>query len=191
MVFNTWMMNRTLSHDTGADGTNAETHQEGTPQTFDDLLKSNPEFQREFDRRMSKGIETREKALREQAEKERDAAVTEAQRVAQMNAAEKEQHEREKREEALKAREAAVHLREMRAQGQDMLAEKNLPLSLLPTLNLSTAEALKESVDAVEKAYRESVQAGIKAGMRGTPPPAGHGSGGDQMAEMRKAMGLK
>ena len=138
-----------------------------------------------------KGIETREKALREQAEKERDAAVTEAQRVAQMNAAEKEQHEREKREEALKAREAAVHLREMRAQGQDMLAEKNLPLSLLPTLNLSTAEALKESVDAVEKAYRESVQAGIKAGMRGTPPPAGHGSGGDQMAEMRKAMGLK
>ena len=191
MVFNTWMMHRTLSPDTGADGTNAETHQEGTPQTFDDLLKSNPEFQREFDRRMSKGIETREKALREQAEKERDAAVTEAQRVAQMNAAEKEQHEREKREEALKAREAAVHLREMRAQGQDMLAEKNLPLSLLPTLNLSTAEALKESVDAVEKAYRESVQAGIKAGMRGTPPPSGHGSGGDQMAEMRKAMGLK
>ena len=191
MVFNTWMMHRTLSPDTGADGKNAETHQEGTPQTFDDLLKSNPEFQREFDRRMSKGIETREKALREQAEKERDAAVTEAQRVAQMNAAEKEQHEREKREEALKAREAAVHLREMRAQGQDMLAEKNLPLSLLPTLNLSTAEALKESVDAVEKAYRESVQAGIKAGMRGTPPTAGHGSGGDQMAEMRKAMGLK
>lgn len=191
MVFNTWMTYRTLSPDTGADGTNAETHQEGTPQTFDDLLKSNPEFQREFDRRMSKGIETREKALREQAEKERDAAVTEAQRVAQMNAAEKEQHEREKREETLKAREAAVQLREMRAQGQDMLAEKNLPLSLLPTLNLSTAEALKESVDAVEKAYRESVQAGIKAGMRGTPPPAGHGSGGDQMAEMRKAMGLK
>lgn len=191
MAFNTWMTHRTLSPDTGADGTNAETHQEGTPQTFDDLLKSNPEFQREFDRRMSKGIETREKALREQAEKERNAAVTEAQRVAQMNAAEKEQHEREKREEALKAREAAVQLREMRAQGQDMLAEKNLPLSLLPTLNLSTAEALKESVDAVEKAYRESVQAGIKAGMRGTPPPSGHGSGGDQMAEMRKAMGLK
>lgn len=191
MAFNTWMTHRILSPDTGADGTNAETHQEGTPQTFDDLLKSNPEFQREFDRRMSKGIETREKALREQAEKDRDAAVTEAQRVAQMNAAEKEQHEREKREEALKAREAAVQLREMRAQGQDMLAEKNLPLTLLPTLNLSTAEALKESVDAVEKAYRESVQAGIKAGMRGTPPPAGHGSGGDQMAEMRKAMGLK
>lgn len=158
--------------------------------TFDELLKSNPEYQKEFDRRMSKGLETREKALKEQAEKERQEAVTEAERVAKMNAEEKEKHDREKREEALKARETAVQLREMRAQAADMLTERKLPAGLLPALNLATAETLKESVDALEKSYFAAVQDGIKAGMRGTPPGANHGGANGQMAEMRRAMGL-
>lgn len=140
-----------------------------TPPSFDDWLKKNPSFQSEFDRRVTKGLETaRAKWESETAEK-----VSEAERLAKMTAEQKAQHEREKKEKELTDRERALSLKELRATASETLTQKGLPLALLDSLSLENAEKCNASIEAVEKAYRAAVQAGVEERMKGKPPVGG------------------
>lgn len=106
-----------------------------------------------------------------------EAAKTEAEKLAKMNADQKAEYERQKREDELAKRESDITRRELRATALETLADKKLPLSLAEILVFTDAESTNASLDAVEKAFREAVEAGVNERLRGNPPGGG-GQGG-------------
>ncbi|MFJ7933702.1 DUF4355 domain-containing protein [Sporosarcina sp. NPDC096371] len=117
---------------------------------------------------------------KERANRDKDieAAKTEAEKLAKMNADQKAEYEREQREAKILEREADITRRELRASALETLAEKGLPKQLAEILVFTDAASTNGSLDAVEKAFRESVEAGVNERLRGGTPPGGGGSKG-------------
>lgn len=98
---------------------------------------------------------------------------SEAEKLAAMNAEQKADHERQKRDKALSDREAEITRRELRATALETLAEKGLPKGLADILNYADADATQSSIDAVEKSFREAVEAAVNEKLKGNPPRTG------------------
>ena len=98
-------------------------------------------------------------------------AVTEAERLAKMNAEQKAQYEREKKEKEIADREAAITKRELMATAKEQLAEKGLPISLADVLNYASAEECSASIEAVGKAFQEAVEKAVNDRLSGGKPP--------------------
>lgn len=125
-----------------------------------------------------------------------EAAKTEAEKLAKMNADQKAEYEAKKREDELAKREGDITRRELRATALETLAEKSLPRTLADILVYTDAETTNTSLDAVEKAFREAVEAGVNERLKGTPPGGGGGSqqpkgydAGKSFAEQRNQKG--
>ena len=142
----------------------------GGGMSFDDFLKD-PKQQAEFDRRVNKALETNKSKLQAEMAKKLAEAKTEAEKMAAMNAEQKAQYEREQKETELKSREAAITKRELVATAKEQLAEKGLPLHLASVLSYTSAEECTASIEAVEKAFREAVDAGVAQRLSGGKPP--------------------
>ena len=101
-------------------------------------------------------------------EEAKQAARSEAEKLAKMNAEQRAEHDRQEAERASKAREeeitrreAELTRRELKATAMDELAKRKLPGGLLDILNYSDADACSASIATVEKAWRECVQQGV------------------------------
>lgn len=115
-----------------------------------------------------------------------EAAKTEAEKLAKMNAEQKAQYEREKRETELAKREGEITRRELRATALESLAEKGLPKQLAELLNYTDAESTQKSLEAAEKAFREAVEAGVNERLKGSAPKGGGGAGNTDQDEIAK-----
>lgn len=166
--------------DNSAQGTNTEPAPEPT---FDDMLK-NKNFQSEFDKRVTKAIETSKAKWDEEAKAEKEEAA----KLAKMNAEEKARHEHEKREKAVAEREAAVAKRELTAEAISQLSEKGLPVTLADCLNYTNAEECKKSMEKLEKAFNSAVEKRVNDMLRGTPPKAGQADGKPVINNIRDAL---
>ena len=93
--------------------------------SFDDFLKTGKN-QAEFDRRVNKAIET----AKEKWEILLDDKVSEAEKLAKMTAAEKQQYLEQKRQKDLDKREAEITKRELMATAKNTLTDKKLPLAV-------------------------------------------------------------
>lgn len=153
------------------------------PKSFDDLLQ-NKDYQAEFDRRVQKALGT----AKEKWAALMDDKLSEAEKLAKMNKEEKAEYLRQKQEKELKDREAAITRRELMAEAKNTLAEKKLPVGLAEVLNYSDADSCSKSMEAVEKAFQEAVQAAVDEKLKGgTPPkkaPQGTSFTKEQVAEM-------
>lgn len=136
------------------------------PQSFDDLLK-NKDYQAEFDRRVQKALGT----AKEKWTALMDDKLSEADKLAKMNKEEKAEYLRQKQEKELKDREAAITRRELMAEAKNTLAEKKLPVGLAEVLNYGDADSCSKSIEAVEKAFQEAVQAAVEEKLKGGTPP--------------------
>lgn len=153
----------------------------GTPPaqpTFDEVLKDKA-YQAEFDRRMSKAIDTAKAKWDKEAEEKADEAA----KLAKMTADEKAKHESAKREKALADREAAVAKRELTAEAISQLTEKGLPAELAKCLDYSSADNCKASMEAVEKAFGAAVDAAVNERLKGSVPKFGAPSVSKDIAE--------
>ena len=103
-------------------------------------------------------------------QKEQDAKVDEAKKLAKMNADEKAKYEREQRDKELAEREAAITKRELTATAKETLADKGLPIELSAVLDYSNAEACNESILAVEKAFMSAVNKAVEQRLKGSAP---------------------
>lgn len=148
---------------------------EPAPQSFDDILK-NKDYQAEFDRRVQKALG----AAKEKWELLMDDKLSEADKLAKMNKEEKAEYLRQKQEKELKDREAAITRRELMAEAKNKLAEKKLPVGLAEVLNYVDADSCSKSIDAVEKAFQEAVQAAVEEKLKGGTPPKKAPSGGEE-----------
>ena len=174
-----------------ADTEQAETAAAETAVTLDDVLKSDKTKQAEFDRRVTKALETARSKWAEEEAVKLEAVKTEAEKLAKMNAEQKTEHERLKREKELADRESILTLRELRAEAAVTLSEKGLPKELIDSVTFKDADSCKASIEAVEKAFRAAVQAGVEEKLKSPTPKAGAGAGADEMAAIRAAAGLK
>ncbi|MCB6571173.1 DUF4355 domain-containing protein [Eubacterium limosum] len=150
----------------GAESAPEEKTQEKPPKTFEEIL-SNKDYQAEFDRRVQKALETQRSKL----EVLFDEKATEAEKLAKMTEKEKAQYLQQKKEKEMADREAAITKRELAAEAKNTLAEKKLPVSLAEVLNYSNADACKQSIEAVEKAFKEAVEASVEERLKGDKPP--------------------
>jgi len=126
---------------------------------------------------------------REQAKwkRQQDKAVSEAERLANMTAEQREAEKTRQREEDLTRREAELNRRELRAQALSTLAEKSYPAELADLLDYTDADSCSASIDRVGKAWQKAVQKGVEARVAGSAPKAGDGKGKAPMT-MRDAI---
>lgn len=111
---------------------------------------------------------------REQAKKEKE----EAEKLAEMNATQKAEYERDQLKKELAELKRKDALSEMTKVARKMLTEKdiNIPDELLSMMVTTDAQETKQAVDSFAKLYKESVDAAVKAKLKGEPPRAGSGT---------------
>lgn len=156
---------------------------EPAPQSFDDILK-NKDYQAEFDRRVQKAIGT----AKEKWELLMDDKLSEADKLAKMNKEEKAQYLYQKKEKELADKEAAITRRELMAEAKNTLAEKKLPVGLAEVLNYADADSCSKSIDAVEKAFQEAVQASVEEKLKGGTPPKKAPGGEEDLAKQVESL---
>jgi transketolase len=157
--------------DAGAgEGSNTGGTENQTPPSFDDILGGNKDYQAEFDRRVSKALQTAQAKWEANKQTAITEAVTEAEKLAKMKSDEKAKYEQDKRIKELDKREKDITTRELKAQAYETLAEKNLPKELIDTLNFSDAEACNASIEAVEKAFQNAVKKAVDDRLKGSKP---------------------
>ena len=137
--------------------------------SFDELLQ-NREFQSEFDRRVSRALETARGKWAQETKQKIERAREEAERLARMSGEERMAHDFAQREAELSRREMNILRRELRAEAAKMLSQRALPMELMEALNYESQEQVNLSMDAAEKAFRQAVQQGIEERMRSQPP---------------------
>lgn len=156
--------------DTGAgEGSNTGGTGNQAP-SFDDILGGNKDYQAEFDRRVSKALQTAQTKWEANKQTAITEAVTEAEKLAKMKSDEKAKYEQDKRTKELDKREKDITTRELKAQAYETLAEKNLPKELIDTLNFSDAETCNASIEAVEKAFQNAVKKAVEERLKGAKP---------------------
>lgn len=159
---------------TGANGAQNGTQGNGTQDNnlseFDKFLQGEG-MQAEFDRRVAKALATQKGKLSAETKTQIDAAVAEALKVAKMTKEEAAQHEAQKKADELTKREQAILKRELQAQAKETLIEKGLPVSLAETINYADADSVTSSIDALEKAFQQSVQSAVEEKLKGAKPP--------------------
>ena len=116
-------------------------------------------------------------------------AKAEAEKLAKMNADQKAEYERKQQEELLSQREAEVTRKELKIEAHKIFTEKGLPVDLLDVLKYDDAESCNQSIDALEKAFRQAVEKGVNERLKGEPPKAG--GAGKQTDSFLGGLGIK
>lgn len=111
---------------------------------------------------------------REQAKKEKE----EAEKLAEMNAQQKAEYKLAEAEKRIAELERKESLAEMTKVARKMLSESDINASdeLLAMLVTPDAQETKTAIDAFSKLYKEAVESGIKARLRGEAPRRSSGT---------------
>ena len=123
-------------------------------------------------------------------ERQKEAAVAEALKVAGMDKDAKAKYEQEQAEEKMAKREADIARRELRADAREVLAEKQIPAEFLDMLLGSDLKATKANADAFKTKFDAAVQAQVEKRLAGKTPQGGNGSqsGTNMKSEIEKYM---
>ena len=151
----------------GADGNAGGQEPEQKAMTFDELLKSNKDYQAEFDRRVSKATSTAVNNAQERWQMITDEKVSEAEKLAKMTKDERDKYNLQKREKDLEAREREITKKELQATAKNALAEKELPLQLAELLDYTDAKSCNASIEALEKAFQSAVADAVNERLKG------------------------
>lgn len=144
-----------------------EVKNQGGAKTFDDILKEK-EYQSEFDRRVSKALET----AKGKWENEYKLKKTEAEKLAKMDAESKAKYELEKERQEKEKYIAKLNAYELEKESYKIASEKGVPTELLKVINYSTikAEELKEVIENIEVIYKKAVEQGINDKLKEKSP---------------------
>ena len=151
--------------------------------------------QAELDRRINKGIETAVKNERERLEALHSDKLTEVEKLAKMNEAEKAQYLADKKAKEMAEREANITKRELSAEAKETLASKGLPMELSEIVNYKDAESCKASIDKIEDVFKKAVEKAVENKLKGDKPPKDASTNGNNSnsidAQIKAAMGIR
>lgn len=160
------------------------------PKNFDDIL-ADKTYQSEFDKRVSKALETAKSKWEASKAQEVENAKTEAEKLARMNAEQKAQYEKEKQESDFNKRLADLTTRELKTEARETLTSEGLPLELSEVLNYTDADTCKKSIEAVKTAFQTALEKAVNAKLGSNEPPKrGTASEDAETEKIRKYMGL-
>ena len=161
--------------DENQNNVNVEATQESTgTKTFDDILSEG--YQAEFDRRMTKGINTalakREAELRKQWELEQDEKLSEAEKLASMNEKQKHEYELKKIQREKEDAYAELNAYKLKDQTLKMAEEKGLPTTLTNLLNFRTmkAEDVEGKIDELNEIFKKAVEQAVNDRLKEPTP---------------------
>ena len=136
-------------------------------QDFDTLLRER-NFQSEFDRRVSRALETARGKWAQETERRIEQARAAAEARARMTGEERMAHDFAERQQQLDQREQELNRRELQAEALRMLGERGLPGQLAGAINCQSRETMMQSMDEAEQAFHAAVQLGVQQRMRGS-----------------------
>lgn len=143
---------KTIIEDKGSD-TEQKTY---TQEEVDALLQS------EADRRVSEALK--------KADKKREAAVKEAEKLAKMNEEEKFKYELEQREKVIAEKERKMALMENKNEAMNALASRGISTVLADFVVAEDAETMMENIKMLEDEFKKSVKAEVEKRLAGTTP---------------------
>lgn len=110
-------------------------------------------------------------------QKEQEKKISEAEKLAGMNAQEKAEHERDTLQKELDALKRANSIAEMEKTARTMLHDNgvNVPDEVVSSLIADDADNTKTKVEAFSKAFKEAVQTAVKDALKGKAPATGKG----------------
>lgn len=169
---------------------------------FGEMLKGNPAFQAELDRRVNKAVETATQKERERQQIIQDNLQDEVLRVSKMTQQEKDAYFKQKAEKEAAEKEASLTKRELTLDARSALQDKHLPEAFLDLLVYTDKDACLKSIDTLDAAFREAVQIAVDEKLKGKEPPKDAKTEGDKssapdtdqqkaVAEAMKIAGLR
>lgn len=126
-----------------------------TPKTFDEVL-NDKEYQREFDRRVNKALETAKSKWQEEA----DAKRTEAEKLASMKEAERSAYELEKANKEKMEAIAKLNAYQLKDQAIKIANEKGVSSELLSLIDFNTikAEDVEKTINNIKSIIDNNVE---------------------------------
>ena len=111
-------------------------------------------------------------------QEKQDKAVSEAKKLAAMNATQKAEYERDQLQKQLDEYKRKDSLAEMTKTARSMLSESGISVSdgVLSMLVNTDAEQTKAAVDGFAKAFKDAVEDAVKERLKGRTPKVGTGS---------------
>lgn len=141
------------------------------PQSFADLLKANPDYQSELDRRVNQAVNTAISNERERQQIIKDGLQDEVLRVSKMTQEEKDAYFKAKTEKEAAEKEKSLTERELRLDARQALQEKGLPDSFIDLLSYQDKDACNKSIETLSAAFREAVNKAVDEKLKGGTPP--------------------
>ena len=102
--------------------------------------------------------------------KDQEVEQSEAKKLKSMNTDEKTKYNQDKRQAELDKREQEIAKRELMAEAKSILNERGLPVDLAGVIDLTDADTVKASIEAIGKQWEQAVQKGIAEKLKGTQP---------------------
>lgn len=146
------------------------------PLSFEDFLAQEGN-QAEFDRRVQKAIQTAVTNAQKKWQTLTDDKVSEAEKLSQMTAEQKEKYRADKAEKELADLRRQIALDDMAKTARRMLSEEQITIPDEVVMNLvcEDAEKTKTAVEGFMSSYKDAVAAAVKEALRGNLPKAGNG----------------
>lgn len=158
-----------MSEETNATVSAESTETVDTQETVD--TKQEGKHERTFTRAdVGKMVSAEVAKARKAWESEQEAKESEAKKLAKMNADEKKDYQLKQREQELATREAEITRKELTAEAKTMLSERDLPIELVDVVNLTDADSVSESINAIQKSWEAAVQKGVSERLKGGAP---------------------
>lgn len=126
--------------------------------------------QEEVDRLLQSEADRRVSEAMAKAERRKEAAVREAQKLASMNEQQKYEYELQQRENAIAEKESQLALLENKNAAGKILSDKGLSLELVDFVVAADAETMMANIKTLDSAFRSSVKAEVDRRMKTSIP---------------------
>lgn len=123
-------------------------------------------LQAESDKRVSQALETAKK----KAEEEKQNALKEYERLANLSAEERANEERRKYESTLKEKEKELTKRELKLEAIKQMDSKNLPLDFIDVVLKDNAEETFKAISTLGEQWQKSIELGVNTRLKGKTP---------------------
>ena len=166
--------NKNLDTNPNNENENKETKTTYTLEEVQELL------QKEGDRRVS--------MLQKKYEKQKEAAIKEAQKLAQMNEEDKYKYELEQREAKIAEKEKQIALMENRAEASRALASRGISIELVDLVVSDDADDMMANIKKLEEEFKKSVNEEVKKKLGSNAPARSSEDSGELTRENFKKL---
>lgn len=135
--------------------------------------------QEELDKIVSTRLAKEQSKLEKKLEEERKQIKSEAERLAQLSAEDKEKELREQQEKELNTKKRELVLRENRLDGREKLSELKMPAEFIDFVLDEDKDSQDEKIDKMHKAWTTAVADEVKKQTKGEAPKDPSSTEGD------------